>query len=140
VAKQASALLFSESVVKSGSDFGIMPTSESVLLATSDLPHHKRIREQLQLWFDEFPATDKKKEDLSSDFRTAKKVAGKAFELFLYQVFKRAGVAITSDPGRLDGGSSNPDFLIQCEGHDLYVEAKFVDHTAIEVLLPSTPN
>ncbi|HLW33809.1 MAG TPA: hypothetical protein VKX40_16225 [Aequorivita sp.] len=77
------------------------------------------IRETIESWFLSFP--DSEKIELKNRFD--KDMDSAFFELFLYQMFKKLGFLITIHP-ELEDSNKRPDFLIEKDGVQSYVEAK----------------
>lgn len=77
------------------------------------------IREIIEGWFLSYP--DSEKIELKNRFK--KDVDSAFYELFLYEMFKKLGFIITIHP-KLESSNKKPDFLIEKDGIQSYVEAK----------------
>lgn len=77
------------------------------------------IRETIENWFSSFPYSEKG--ELKNRFK--KDMDSAFYELFLYQMFKKLGFLITIHP-KLENSNKRPDFLIEKDRVQSYVEAK----------------
>jgi hypothetical protein len=77
------------------------------------------IRETIENWFLSYP--DSEKIELKNRFK--KDMDSAFYELFLYEMFKKLGFLITIHP-ELENSNKRPDFLIEKDGIQSYVEAK----------------
>jgi hypothetical protein len=77
------------------------------------------IRETIENWFLSYPASEKI--ELKNRFK--KDMDSAFYELFLYEMFKKLGFLITIHP-ELENSNKKPDFLIEKDGIQCYVEAK----------------
>ena len=77
------------------------------------------IRDTLENWFSEIP--DSEKSSIRSSFK--KSFDDSFYELFLYNLFKKLGYKVKIHPS-IEGTTKKPDFLIEKDGVEIYVEAK----------------
>lgn len=88
-------------------------------------PYWDRVREHLTVWVDQYPAQhrDDVRGRLCSridiDFHAA------YWELFNFQVLRRAGFELTCHP-EMPGTGKRPDFLVEGHGSRFYLEAKLL--------------
>lgn len=102
-------------------------TSAFEFLNLSAWPAAENARSQLEAWFAVYPESAKK--GLRARFQSSDHNHESAFfELFLYQVFLRLGLAPEVDP-EVPELSSRPDFLIRNRNGCFYVEAAVAEQT-----------
>lgn len=77
------------------------------------------VRNKLEDWFADIPEVEKRK--IKERFK--KSFDSVFYELFLFQLFKNLGFAITSHP-TIEGTDKKPDFIIKKGDLEIYVEAK----------------
>ncbi|MEN2283283.1 hypothetical protein AAGF08_14150 [Algoriphagus sp. SE2] len=85
------------------------------------------IRNTLEEWFQEYPNDHQK--ELKNSF--VKNFDDCFYELFLYKLFKELGFEIEIHP-TLPKSTKRPDFLIQKNEQEIYVEAKIVKNKSNE--------
>ena len=87
-----------------------------------------KIRFVLNEWLKDYPNDES--EELKSRFR--KNFSSAFYELFIYELFKKQGFKIAVHP-KIQNTSKRPDFLIEKNGLEIYIEAKEVqDKTSTE--------
>lgn len=79
------------------------------------------VREKLNEWFDDYQ--DSEKNELKKRF--IKDFDSSFYELFLFTLFKNLGFTVNIHP-TLQNTNKKPDFLIQKDNIEIYVEAKVV--------------
>lgn len=77
------------------------------------------IRETLENWFSEIPNSEK--DSIKRSF--IKSFDDSFYELFLHNLFKKLGYKVKIHPN-IEGTTKKPDFLIEKDGVEIYVEAK----------------
>lgn len=80
-------------------------------------------RENLSIWFRDYPKEEKK--ELKMRFK--KDFASAFFELYLYTSFKKQGFSIQIHPA-VPNSNKKPDFLISKDTLEIYLEAKTVSN------------
>jgi len=81
-----------------------------------------RVRDELELWFDEYP--EKESPDLLSRFRSNEPAQHYAawWELYLFRLFRRLGFPVEVHPD-LPDSTTHPDFRIGLDGESFLLEA-----------------
>lgn len=82
------------------------------------------IRSTIEEWFGHYP--DAARADLGARFQSSNDIqhTSAAFELYLYELFRRFGYQIQLHPQSTSGKSTRPDFLLNLDSeHRAYVEA-----------------
>lgn len=94
------------------------------------------IRDTLECWFSEIP--DSEKSSIKSSFK--KNFDDTFYELFLHNLFSKLGYKVKIHPN-IEGTTKKPDFLIEKNGMEIYVEAKISkDKTSEEEALEKMTN
>jgi hypothetical protein len=88
-----------------------------------------RVRENLEAWFEHYPA--EQKENFRSRFVVATETLSAFWELYLYELFRRQGFAVTLHPSVSDT-SGRPDFQLERATDTIYVEAMALHEPAEE--------
>lgn len=102
--------------------------SDYEFMNLSAWPAYENIRNVLERWFADYPASHKG--DLSARFRKSdQNHAAAYFELYLYQILSRLGLSPEVHPDR-GSGRGRPDFaIVGANGSRCYVEAHVVFKT-----------
>ncbi len=92
-----------------------------------DQPFWKRLRDELEIWFERYAVSQPNSEDARRRFRGAftsgddRQHEGATWELYLHELFVRAGFRVIVEPEVL---GKTPDFLLEQRGEPYaYVEA-----------------
>lgn len=90
-----------------------------------DQPFWRRVREQLEAWFDEYPPDATA--DLVGRFRDfdPRQHFAAWWELYIFTLYRKLGYSVTVHP-TVSGTTTQPDFLVARDDEELYVEAAVV--------------